>query len=258
MDDRLSDRTNHLTEQPLLPCQLEPDVWFNDKPAVNLEEVAFAEQMCLDCPLAQQIRCATLALKEGHVHGTWAGVTLPGESARKRDQLAQARARLRRIAGIEQCTSTSCRRWYRVVEHTAHTLAQARRGVPTPENPGSLCPRCAADEREREAAATRAAAQKIGATSEAAAPQIPLGGDPDDDSDLALYWNLRHRRHLPARILRSEWLLITPAGAIEGCYAWHTAARSFGRTDKRFLALLADGWTIRRAITRDDHNWHAA
>jgi hypothetical protein len=252
MDNRSDDCTDNLIQQPPLPCQaLDPDLWFNDKPSMNLQEVAFVENLCLDCPLAQQVRCATLALKEGHVDGTWAGVTLPGAHARKRKQLKEARGRLRLIAGIEQCSRATCGRWHRVVEHTVQTLAQARKAEPAMPHRGVLCPRCVADDKER------LAAEGFVVAAAEVKPQIPSGAT-DDESDLALYWKLRHYRRPAPRIIRSEWLLIAPDGAIEGCYAWHTAARSFGRTDKRFLALLADGWTVRMAVTRDDRNWRAA
>lgn len=252
MDDRVSDRTEGLVKQPLFPCQrLGADLWFNDRPAENPEQVAFVEQQCLNCPLAQQVRCARMAVTEGHLHGTWAAVTLPGESWRKgkRELLAEARERLRLIAGIEHCPRKGCGRWYRAVEHTPESLAEARESALTLPYEGALCPRCVADDKERKEAEERAKTAP-------AKPQLP-GGDPTDESDLALYWSMRrrHRRNPTQRVSQSEWLLITETGEIEGCYAWSIAARSFGRTDKRFLALLAEGWTV-RYVTAEDRDWN--
>jgi WhiB family redox-sensing transcriptional regulator len=51
--------------------------------------------------LAQQRLCAKYAVENREEYGVWAGVKLPGGQYRKREQLAQAHATLRRIAAGE-------------------------------------------------------------------------------------------------------------------------------------------------------------
>lgn len=91
------------------PCSTNPDLWFgyadNDaadgaaKARVYEQSAAEARLLCLRrCPLQQQRRCAALAVERGEEYGVWAGVKLPGGQYRKRQELAAARAVLRRIA----------------------------------------------------------------------------------------------------------------------------------------------------------------
>ncbi|MCV7167870.1 WhiB family transcriptional regulator, partial [Mycobacterium stomatepiae] len=52
-----------------------------------------ARLQCLRrCPLAQQRRCAALAVECREEYGVWAGVKLPGGQYRKRAELARAHA----------------------------------------------------------------------------------------------------------------------------------------------------------------------
>ncbi|GFG71569.1 WhiB family transcriptional regulator [Mycolicibacter senuensis] len=92
-----------------LPCSTNPELWFGYPDADGADGAAKArayEQsatearlLCLRrCPLAQQRRCAALAVERGEEYGVWAGVKLPGGQYRKRTELAQAHAVLREIA----------------------------------------------------------------------------------------------------------------------------------------------------------------
>jgi WhiB family redox-sensing transcriptional regulator len=94
------------------PCSINPDLWFgyNDddggdgaaKARAYEQSATEARLLCLRrCPLAQQRRCAGYAVEHGEEYGVWAGVKLPGGQYRKRHQLAQAHAVLRRIAAGE-------------------------------------------------------------------------------------------------------------------------------------------------------------
>jgi WhiB family redox-sensing transcriptional regulator len=94
------------------PCSTNPDLWFGyadddatdgaAKARVYEQSATEARLLCLRrCPLAQQRRCAHLAVERGEEYGVWAGVKLPGSQYRKRGQLAEARAVLRRIAAGE-------------------------------------------------------------------------------------------------------------------------------------------------------------
>lgn len=94
------------------PCSANPELWFGYPDADSSDGAAKArayEQsatearlMCLRrCPLAQQRRCAALAVERGEEYGVWAGVKLPGGQYRKRAELADAHAVLRAIAGGE-------------------------------------------------------------------------------------------------------------------------------------------------------------
>lgn len=91
------------------PCSANPELWFGYPDADGTDGAAKArayEQsatearlICLRrCPLAQQRRCAALAVERGEEYGVWAGVKLPGGQYRKRAELAQAHAVLREIA----------------------------------------------------------------------------------------------------------------------------------------------------------------
>lgn len=91
------------------PCTANPDLWFGygdddaadgaAKARVYERSAAEARLICLRrCPLAQQRRCAALAVERGEEYGVWAGVKLPGGQYRKRADLARARAVLHRIA----------------------------------------------------------------------------------------------------------------------------------------------------------------
>lgn len=97
--------TNH-------PCSTDPDLWFgyadddgSDGAAKHRAyEMAAtkARTACLRrCPLAQQRLCAQRAVEVGEEYGVWAGIKLPGGQYRKRHQLADAHALLRRIAAGE-------------------------------------------------------------------------------------------------------------------------------------------------------------
>jgi WhiB family redox-sensing transcriptional regulator len=94
------------------PCSINPDLWFGyadddaadgaAKARVYEQSATEARLLCLRrCPLAQQRRCATLAVERGEEYGVWAGIKLPGGQYRKREQLAAAHAVLRRIAAGE-------------------------------------------------------------------------------------------------------------------------------------------------------------
>lgn len=91
------------------PCATNPELWFGYPDADGTDGAAKArayEQsstearlLCLRrCPLAQQRRCAALAVARGEEYGVWAGVKLPGGQYRKREELARAHAVLRAIA----------------------------------------------------------------------------------------------------------------------------------------------------------------
>jgi len=91
------------------PCSANPELWFGYPDADGADGAAKArayEQsatearlQCLRrCPLAQQRRCAALAVERGEEYGVWAGVKLPGGQYRKRAELARAHALLRTIA----------------------------------------------------------------------------------------------------------------------------------------------------------------
>jgi WhiB family redox-sensing transcriptional regulator len=94
------------------PCSINPDLWFGyadddatdgaAKARVYEQSATEARLLCLRrCPLAQQRRCAQLAVERGEEYGVWAGVKLPGGQYRKREQLAKAHDALRRIAAGE-------------------------------------------------------------------------------------------------------------------------------------------------------------
>lgn len=91
------------------PCSTNPELWFGYPDADSSDGAAKArayEQsatearlLCLRrCPLAQQRRCAALAVERGEEYGVWAGVKLPGGQYRKRAELARAHEILRAIA----------------------------------------------------------------------------------------------------------------------------------------------------------------
>lgn len=94
------------------PCSINPDLWFGyaddddtdgtAKARIYEQSAIEARLICLRrCPLAQQRRCAALAVERGEEYGVWAGVKLPGGQYRKRGELAKAHAVLRRIAAGE-------------------------------------------------------------------------------------------------------------------------------------------------------------
>lgn len=94
------------------PCSVNPDLWFGyaddddgdgaAKARAYEQSATEARLQCLRrCPLAQQRLCARHAVEYGEEYGVWAGVKLPGGQYRKREQLAQAHATLRRIAAGE-------------------------------------------------------------------------------------------------------------------------------------------------------------
>lgn len=119
------------------PCSTNPELWFGytdddggdgaAKARVYEQSATEARLLCLRrCPLAQQRRCAAYAIEHGEAYGVWAGVKLPGGQHRKRHQLAQAHAILRRIAAGEinsrqlpDNTALLTRRENRVVAVTA-------------------------------------------------------------------------------------------------------------------------------------------
>lgn len=102
-----------LSKSPIPPpCAANPDLWFGygddddtdgaAKARVYEQSAVEARLICLRrCPLAQQRRCAALALAGRECYGVWAGVKLPGGQYRKRDDLARAHAVLGRIAAGE-------------------------------------------------------------------------------------------------------------------------------------------------------------
>lgn len=94
------------------PCSTNPELWFGYPDADGTDGTAKArayEQSAIEarllclrrCPLAQQRRCAALAVERGEEYGVWAGVKLPGGQYRKRAELARAHAVLRAIAAGE-------------------------------------------------------------------------------------------------------------------------------------------------------------
>lgn len=91
------------------PCTTNPELWFGYPDADGSDGAAKArayEQsatearvQCLRrCPLAQQRRCAALAVERSEEYGVWAAVKLPGGQYRKRGELAAAHDLLRAIA----------------------------------------------------------------------------------------------------------------------------------------------------------------
>ncbi|MGV0625117.1 WhiB family transcriptional regulator [Mycolicibacter minnesotensis] len=91
------------------PCSVNPELWFGYPDADGSDGAAKArayEQSSIEarlvclrrCPLAQQRRCAALAVERGEEYGVWAGVKLPGGQYRKRAELADAHAVLSAIA----------------------------------------------------------------------------------------------------------------------------------------------------------------
>jgi WhiB family redox-sensing transcriptional regulator len=94
------------------PCATNPDLWFGYGDDDDIDGAAKARRyeqsatearlICLRrCPLAQQRRCAALAIERSEQYGVWAGVKLPGGQHRKREELARTRAVLHRIAAGE-------------------------------------------------------------------------------------------------------------------------------------------------------------
>src|SRR6201994_1394752 len=94
------------------PCSVNPELWFGyadddggdgaAKARAYEQSATEARLLCLRrCPLAQQRLCARYAVENKEEYGVWAGVKLPGGQYRKREQLAQAHATLRRIAAGE-------------------------------------------------------------------------------------------------------------------------------------------------------------
>lgn len=94
------------------PCSVNPEMWFgyaDDDSGDGAAKARAYEQSAIEarlqclrrCPLAQQRLCARYAVENREEYGVWAGVKLPGGQYRKRDQLAQAHAALRRIAAGE-------------------------------------------------------------------------------------------------------------------------------------------------------------
>ena len=94
------------------PCSVNPEMWFGyadddggdgaAKARAYEQSATEARLQCLRrCPLAQQRLCAKYAVENREEYGVWAGVKLPGGQYRKREQLAQAHATLRRIAAGE-------------------------------------------------------------------------------------------------------------------------------------------------------------
>lgn len=94
------------------PCSSNPELFFGYPDDDGTDGAAKArawEQssvearlICLRrCPLAQQRRCAALAVERGEEYGAWAGIKLPGGQYRKRAELARAHEVLRAIAAGE-------------------------------------------------------------------------------------------------------------------------------------------------------------
>ncbi|MEB3052240.1 WhiB family transcriptional regulator [Mycolicibacter sp. MYC123] len=115
------------------PCSANPELWFGYPDADGADGAAKArayEQsstearlQCLRrCPLAQQRRCAALAVERGEEYGVWAGVKLPGGQYRKRAELAAAHAVLQKIADGEINTRELPENQALLANHERHRL----------------------------------------------------------------------------------------------------------------------------------------
>ena len=101
-----------MASQHASPCSSNPELFFGYPDDDGTDGTAKArawEQssvearlICLRrCPLAQQRRCAALAVERGEEYGVWAGIKLPGGQYRKRAELARAHEVLAAIAAGE-------------------------------------------------------------------------------------------------------------------------------------------------------------
>ena len=129
------------------PCSVNPEMWFGyadddggdgaAKARAYEQSATEARLQCLRrCPLAQQRLCARYAVENREEYGVWAGVKLPGGQYRKREQLAQAHATLRRIAAGE-ISSRQLAGECRAADAPGKRLgAGDRDGVPSARLPG--------------------------------------------------------------------------------------------------------------------------
>jgi hypothetical protein len=223
------------------PCSGRRDEWFVENSKQNPAETAYVQQQCRDhCPLAQQMVCAGEALESNAAYGVWAGVSLPGAQYRNRGALEQARARLRKIAGLDRCAT--CWQWFQSHDQT------------------HVCPDCAAPDQPPPPAGARHHRTPVVEPERDRCDISELAAGAAITPELRLYWDLRRRSRTHRDLLldgtgQPDWLLIRPDKTVEGCYAWPTAARTFARTPERFARMLTEGWTIRRA-TADDQHWN--
>ena len=128
------------------PCSVNPEMWFGyadddggdgaAKARAYEQSATEARLQCLRrCPLAQQRLCAKYAVENREEYGVWAGVKLPGGQYRKREQLAQAHATLRRIAAGE--ISPAAGRQCRLLDATRRRhCARHRDRVSSAHSPG--------------------------------------------------------------------------------------------------------------------------
>lgn len=254
-----------------VPCRLRPEMWYAGNPSDNPDDqpdaaeraqrVLFAETHCrTGCPLKRRQLCAGNAYLNGEQYGTWGGVTLPGASECKKDELAKVQERLRLVGGLDRCPR--CFEPIALIVHDEETMAAALSApIELPHKFLTYCPTCQAENEAKE----RAEEQRKAATKSAPAVVVtkpaPVADindwPPSSDPAVREFWALRQRegRDPSKRTAATEWLLIEPSGKIEGCYAWKLAARTFARTPQRFRAMIAEGWTVRQA-TAADRDWN--
>lgn len=231
------------------PCVGSTEIYFSTHP----DDIELARALCAACPLSRRSRCARDAIEAGDKFGVWAGVYLPGMQPRDKDRLDEAVDQLRRIAGdLDRCRQ--CWAWFRIVEdgtsHAARSDAHCSDShdvagcgnSPAAHRYERLCPACARSDSKELPADTPEQHDR------GQLVDLPPSGDPW----VRHYWERRHRGR---RGDEGDWLLIDADGQVEGQYAWSTAAQTFGRTPARFRAMIADGWTVRRAGV-GDRFWH--
>lgn len=235
------------------PCAGRADIWFAEETETESAEsvaasIAYAQRMCATrCPLAQRAQCARDALTNDDAYGVWAGVFLPGAQHRNRDDLAKARERLRLIAGVDRCYR--CWSWFDVAAPDEDSMAAAySEDLEMPHKYVTLCPQCQASD----AAQEQAEGDESAAADTAELVDLP----PSSDAGMREFWELRSKfGRIDEETDAQDWLLIGPGGKVEGRYPWRVAARMFGRTEQRFRAMVAEGWTVRRA-TNADWSWN--
>ncbi len=95
---------------PFVPCQAEPDKWFGHDGKTPPPKghrtprqqalIDHAKLLCTTkCPIAEQRRCARMALERKVRDGVWAGVEFPSPKLPdSKKRLAEARGRLQSIA----------------------------------------------------------------------------------------------------------------------------------------------------------------
>lgn len=256
------------------PCRLRPEMWYAGNPSDDPDDqpdaperaqrVLFAETHCRTaCPLKTRQQCAGTAYLNGEQFGTWGGITLPGASGCKKDDLAEAQERLRLVGGLDRCPR--CFDPITLINHDEETIVAAMNApievrADKPHKFLIYCPTCQAqnEAKERAELERQAAAAGTPVVVTKPAPVADINDwPPSNDPAMREFWALRQRegRDPSKKTAATEWLLIDPTGKIEGCYAWKIAARTFARTPQRFRAMVADGWTVRQA-TAADRNWN--